>query len=310
MAYIYDLTDTWNAGGTAFNAIKMNVTDSASAAGSKLVTLQTNGTEHFSVTKAGVGYFSGNVGIGTSSPGGYKLAVTSASNLLVLSDGSTQNMFVTVTSGAGSAGAFNFNANNGGQFIWQNAGAEKMRIDGSGNVGIGTSSPSAKLEVYGGSIKFGNASGNALLTADGVATYIGSLSNHPLVLNTNNTERARIDASGNLLVGKTSGNHKIETVGAAVDGNAAVSVSTATTIYAVKQSTTATMCVIYGDNGSSGFMDMVFFLAGKAPVTVSSQAIYGTPPTRTYTASTTNLQLAMGSGTYNVRTAAFTPLNA
>jgi len=45
MAYIYDLTDTWNAGGTTFNGIKLNVTDTASAASSKLVSLQTNGTE-------------------------------------------------------------------------------------------------------------------------------------------------------------------------------------------------------------------------------------------------------------------------
>jgi hypothetical protein len=40
MAFIYDLTDTWNAGGTSFNAIKMNVTDTASAAASRLLTLQ------------------------------------------------------------------------------------------------------------------------------------------------------------------------------------------------------------------------------------------------------------------------------
>jgi hypothetical protein len=71
MAYIYDLTDTWNAGGTTFNAIKMNVTDSASAVSSKLVSLQTNGTEHFSVTKAGVGYFSNKLDVrGAVSIGG------------------------------------------------------------------------------------------------------------------------------------------------------------------------------------------------------------------------------------------------
>ena len=69
MAYIYDLTDTWNAGGTTFNAIKMNVTDTASAVSSKLVTLQNGGTEHFSVTKAGVGYFSGNLGVGVTAFG-------------------------------------------------------------------------------------------------------------------------------------------------------------------------------------------------------------------------------------------------
>lgn len=347
MAYIYDLTDTWNAGGTAFNAIKMNVTDSASAAGSKLVTLQTNGTEHFSVTKAGVGYFSGslgigtsspgvqlqingsqpqiqwsnpttgatsndgthlylsssdfwlvnkeaaamvfatdnterarisaagntviasdkflnwgneaqgflgentggslraytgynermridssgNVGIGTSSPGGYKLAVTSASNLLALSDGSTQNLLVTVTSGAGSAGAFTFNANNGGQFIWQNAGAEKMRLDSSGNVGIGTAGPDSRLVVSDSAaiatlrvntsntgVSASNYSQIALSDVDSTRTWWRNVrdgsgktafgyNNHLAFLSDAGgtpTERARIDSSGNLLVGKTT----------------------------------------------------------------------------------------------------------
>lgn len=50
---IFDLTDTWNAGGTTFTAIKMNATDTASAAGSLLIDLQVGGVSQFSVTKAG-----------------------------------------------------------------------------------------------------------------------------------------------------------------------------------------------------------------------------------------------------------------
>lgn len=50
---IFDLTDTWNNVATTFTAVKMNVTDTASAAGSLLIDLQTNGTSQFSVTKAG-----------------------------------------------------------------------------------------------------------------------------------------------------------------------------------------------------------------------------------------------------------------
>lgn len=51
---IYALTDTWNAGGTTFTAIKMDVLDTASAAGSLLLDLQVGGTSRFSVDKAGV----------------------------------------------------------------------------------------------------------------------------------------------------------------------------------------------------------------------------------------------------------------
>jgi hypothetical protein len=52
-AYLYDLTDTWNAGGSTFNAIKMNVTDTASAAGSALIDLQVGGVSQFKISKAG-----------------------------------------------------------------------------------------------------------------------------------------------------------------------------------------------------------------------------------------------------------------
>ena len=54
MSYIYNLTDTWNAGGTTFTAIGINVTDTASAAGSLLIDLQTGGVSRFSVRKDGV----------------------------------------------------------------------------------------------------------------------------------------------------------------------------------------------------------------------------------------------------------------
>lgn len=53
MSNIYDMIDTWNAGGTTFTAIKMNVTDTASAAGSLLMDLQVGGTSKFKVSKAG-----------------------------------------------------------------------------------------------------------------------------------------------------------------------------------------------------------------------------------------------------------------
>ena len=48
-----DLTATWNAGGTTFTAVKMNVTDTASAAGSLLLDLQVGGVSRFKVDKTG-----------------------------------------------------------------------------------------------------------------------------------------------------------------------------------------------------------------------------------------------------------------
>jgi len=53
MADIFDMVDTWNDGATTFTAIKMNATDTASAAGSLLMDLQVGGASKFSVRKNG-----------------------------------------------------------------------------------------------------------------------------------------------------------------------------------------------------------------------------------------------------------------
>jgi hypothetical protein len=50
---IYALVDTWNAAGTTFTGIGLNVTDTASAAGSLLLDLQVGGTSRFKVDKTG-----------------------------------------------------------------------------------------------------------------------------------------------------------------------------------------------------------------------------------------------------------------
>jgi hypothetical protein len=57
---LYNLTDSWNNGATVFTAIQMNVTNTASAAGSKLIDLQIGGVSTFNVrsdaiTTIGVG---------------------------------------------------------------------------------------------------------------------------------------------------------------------------------------------------------------------------------------------------------------
>lgn len=53
MSDIFNLTDTWNNVGTTFSAIKMDVTDTASAAGSLLLDLRVGGTAKFQVKKDG-----------------------------------------------------------------------------------------------------------------------------------------------------------------------------------------------------------------------------------------------------------------
>ena len=133
-------------------------------------------------------------------------------------------MTTTLNASTAGAGGFIATGDNSGSLALQTAGTTAVTIDTSQNVGIGTASPSDKLDVAGnirttattstsyyraqstsGVCFFGIDSSTA--STFGVGNYsrvVYSSGAYPLVFFTNDAERARIDSSGNLLVGTTS----------------------------------------------------------------------------------------------------------
>lgn len=64
----------------------------------------------------------------------------------------------------------------------------------------------------------------------------------------------------------------------------------------------AAFCLTNGydtGNSANSFADVVLYITNQTPVVISSST-RGSPTTRTYSTSGSNLQLAMSSGTYNV----------
>ena len=143
-----------NSTGTSFGAAYASILYEA---GANPMVFWTNATERLRITS------SGNVGIGTTNPG-TKLEVYSIVRVTESASGGILQLeanagVVSITS--------TFYGGTYKPMTFLNGGSERMRLDTSGNLGIGTTAPAAKLDVEGDvSIKNVNLSNQENLDVD------------------------------------------------------------------------------------------------------------------------------------------------
>src|SRR5262249_38897798 len=139
---------------------------------------------------------------------------------------------------------------------------ERMRLDKDGNLGIGTSSPTAASGYT--ALSLNNSTGtlvdfmtnNALkarLQSDGTTFYFNNLANGPIQIYTNSAERMRIAAGGNVGIGTTSPIYSLDVNGGVNSFRAkAASVSASDTIATFENNSAIQMIVRANGNVGIG----------------------------------------------------------
>jgi hypothetical protein len=202
-------------------ATTVDIISAQSGTGTNLpLLIQTGGAERLRITTGG------DVGIGTSSPTAFAsrtvldIVGPNAGNggLIRLADAAATSV-LQIFASTGSPASSIIRTATATALIFGTDTTERMRIDSSGNVGIGKI-PSTKLDVNGAISAVGDGSSVALYApadqalrqtgASGGAWYFdvatGGATNGSFIWRSSNAynERMRIDSSGNLMLGTTT----------------------------------------------------------------------------------------------------------
>jgi hypothetical protein len=201
---------------------------------SKNIAFRTGGSERLRIDS------SGRLLVGTTSsgiPGGDELTIaTSGHTGMTIRAGTSSRSSIYMSDGTGGNSEYRgyIEYDHGSDYMrFGSAAAERVRIDSSGNVGIGVSSPRGLLHLHSSSaprLDFTNATtgtGSGDGTTISVDSSTGALNiiqreSQPIQFYTSNTEGMRIDSSGNVGIGISSVTHKLHVEGSANNQNSEV----------------------------------------------------------------------------------------
>jgi hypothetical protein len=190
--------------------------------------------------------------------------------------------------------------------------------------GATTGYQAAALSNTGGNLNWGVAGSNGSFwgSGGGGAYYgtIGTTNATAFVIATNNAGRMLIDSSGNIGIGTTSPGYKLEVAGNVriqdtlsltngdsgqavfTNNSTAVSVSTTTALGgSFSMGGSGAFVIVYGSQSTNVFIDTIIAANTGTPTVLNSTTVSGSPSARTYSTASNRLQLAMASGTYDVR---------
>jgi hypothetical protein len=137
----------------------------------------------------------------------------------------------------------------------------------TGNVGIGTSAPTEKLDVIGGALAAGNGTIRTGITYSSLG-LLGTFTNHDLGLITNGTEKARITAAGRVGIGTTadySFNDDAKLAVANTSGNSTISIVSGT-------GSTGYLAFADGTSGTDRYTGSINYLHASDAMTFNTNA--------------------------------------
>jgi hypothetical protein len=236
----------------------------------------TNNT--FKLDVSGTGRFTGNVGITTSSSAGFSVNSSSTTGFsyidLINSGTSGRNYQIGVGGNATAAGYTN------NLYIDLVGVRNVMTITPTGNVGIGTSSPTARVTIYGGELKWGFTSDFGALSYTDGKPMLASVGALDFLFYTNATERGRFNAAGSF---------KASTNGTYLNSGAIY--------HELRQSATDTNLAIFTHTAASPYGPELFFTSAT-PNNTTNYFLTCTDSTNTKAQIYSNGTFGSRTGTY------------